>query len=195
MRSGVLDLSTTIPRRLSMIRQLAPRKSLALRLGFASVVFAALTVLPLATAADDPLERACMPARTITFRTVNTRDIMDPSAAPKYGYFTNHFLPAEDPESHNLGAFICEPSGGSAAYLEHGQCFFRNLKFLTIRHTQKGVAYYIFEEPGQGSEKKVWAFEINPNAQGNCAIYYQINDGPYTLFQVANKAQIAVRPS
>jgi hypothetical protein len=158
------------------------------------LIAATLLALPLALAAADQPNMTGIPPRTIKFRPATrqtlSREPYD-APAPRHGYFTNQFLPANAPESHNHGAFICSQSEGTATYMEQGQCFHRNLTFKGIRRTEEGIPYYFFEEAKIGAQKRTWSFEAKPNAQGNCAIYYQVNDGPFTLFQVANKAEIA----
>ncbi len=153
---------------------------------------AMLATLLLSLAAAPAAEpKAALPPRTITFSREVPRDPTLGLPPPRHGYFTNHFLPPDMPESRNRGAFACSEDGGRATYLQGSASFHRALIYRGPRSSEEGIRYYLFEEAQEGAEKRYWTFEASPNPEGNCAIYYRVGGGTFTLFQVADQAQLA----
>ncbi len=149
-----------------------------------------LAVLPvLAATAGPPVPST--PPRTIAFQRGYATDLTDPPPVPQYGYFTNRSLPGEWPEAGNLGAFTCSRREGTATYLLGGTSFHRDLTYRGVRRSEQGTLFYTYEEPVVNEHRITWGFEAQPNAQGNHAIYYQVDDGDVRLFQVASKARLA----
>lgn len=163
--------------------------SITMRVSRAGALLATL-LLSFAAAPAAESEKA-LPPRTIVFSREVPRDPTFGLPSPQFGYFTKRFLPAETPEAQNRGAFVCSKKGGKATYLQGSVCFHRDLIFRGARSTEAGIRYYLFEQVPVGEEKKRnWVFEANPNQQGNCTIYYQIDGGNYTLFQVADRTRL-----
>jgi hypothetical protein len=113
---------------------------------------------------------------------------------PKHGYFTSNYL-TKEPESRNRGAFACTNTTGTATYLEDNkESYHRVTKFKETKTAEGNITYYIYEEPKVGDQVRTWAFEAEPNPKNNCAIYYQINGGPFILFQVSEKVPFKAVP-
>ena len=153
---------------------------------FVLLAFGTFAVAPAAQPQGD------LPPLTIKFTKNKARS---DEHGPKHGYFCNAFLPKTAPQSRNRGAFACSDTSGTATYLQSNkESFHRVTKFKETRTTDGNIVYYLYAEPKVGDQQRTWAFEAAPNEQGNCAIYYQINDGAFTLFQVADKVPISAVP-
>ena len=170
-----------------MIRQCHPRGSARLSLLGAGALFVVLASCVVAGSADGRSDKDALPPKTIKFRPPGATTAKNDNP-PACSYVTTDKAP--EPWSHNSGAFVCDKEGGTATYREGGKPFNRKLTWSKIHTSEGGNDYYFYDEPKVGADQRTWALEVNRNDQGNWTIYYKVNDGPFTFFQLADQGAL-----